>query len=78
MSVVFDLVNFAGGVIWSGLVVIGGANHALLEAEALFSISILLTTGSGWVKRFTSLFARTWAVFSLRNSQVMKTEVTPA
>jgi MFS family permease len=68
----------AGGVIWSGLVVMGGANHALLEAAVPFSISILLTTGSGRVKRFTSLFARTWVVFSLRNPQVMKAEVTPA
>lgn len=67
-----------GGVIWSGLVAMGGANDALLQAGVLFSISILLTTGSGRVKRFAGLFARTKAVFSLRNSQVMKTEVAPA
>jgi predicted MFS family arabinose efflux permease len=66
----------AGGVVWSGLVVIGGANNALLEAGVLFSISILLTTGSGRAKRFAGGFARTKAVFSLRDSQVI--EVAPA
>jgi len=66
----------AGGVIWSGLVVMGGANNALLEAGVLFSITVLLTTGSGRVKRFAGRFARIKAVFSLRNSQVI--EVAPA
>jgi MFS family permease len=67
-----------GGVIWSGLVVAGGANNALLEAGVLFSITVLLTMGYGRVKRFAGLFARTKAVFSLRNSQVLRTEVAPA
>ena len=48
----------AGGVIWSGLVVMGGANNACWKQESLFPISILLTTGSGRVKRFAGLLAR--------------------
>jgi predicted MFS family arabinose efflux permease len=51
-----------GGVIWSGLVVIGGANTALLEAGVLFSVTILLTTGYGRVKRILGAFAEIRAV----------------
>jgi predicted MFS family arabinose efflux permease len=53
-----------GGVIWSWFVVIGGATNALLEAGVLFSITILVTTGYGWVKRFGGAFAGVRAVVS--------------
>ena len=68
----------AGGVIWSGLVVIGGANNALLEAGVLFLITVLLTIGYGRMNRFVSAFAGITAVTSQRTSQVIRTEVTPA
>ncbi|PWT86151.1 MAG: hypothetical protein C5B58_01905 [Acidobacteria bacterium] len=63
---------------WSGLVVIGGATNALLVAGALFSITILLTTGYGRVKSFVGVFGGIKAVFSQRTSRVIKAEVTPA
>ena len=46
-----------GGLIWSALVAIGGATNALLIAGVLFSITTLLTTGYGLVKRFAGAFA---------------------
>ena len=57
------------GVIWNGLVAIGGANTALLEAGVLFSITILLTTGRGRVKRILGAFAEIRAVVPQRTSQ---------
>ena len=68
----------AGGVIWSGLIVMEGANHALLEAGVLFSITVLLTMGYGRVNRFVSAFAGIKAAFSQRTSQITSTEVAPA
>ena len=68
----------AGGVIWSGLVAMGGANNALLEAGVLFSITVLLTMGCGRLNRFVGAFAGIKAVFSQRTSQIISTEVTPA
>ena len=68
----------AGGVIWSGLVAMGGANNALLETGVLFSITVLLTMGCGQLNRFVGAFAGIKDVFSQRTSQIISTEVTPA
>jgi MFS family permease len=67
-----------GGVIWSGLVAIGGANNALLEAGILFSITILLTTGYGRVKSFLGAFSEIRAVVSQRTSQADQATAIPA
>jgi predicted MFS family arabinose efflux permease len=52
----------SGGLIWSALVASGGATNALLIAGVLFSITTLLTTGYGLVKRFAGPFAEIRAV----------------
>jgi hypothetical protein len=67
-----------GGVIWSGLVAIGGANTALLEAGVLFSVTILLTTGYGRVKRILGAFAEIRAVVPQRISQADQATAIPA
>jgi len=68
-----------GGVIWSALVAIGGANNALLEAGALFSIAILLTTTYRRVKRFLSgTFPEISAVRLGKSFSGSKPELTPA
>jgi len=67
-----------GGVIWSGLVAIGGANTALLEAGVLFSVTILLTTGYGRVKRILGAFAEIRAVVPQRISQADQAVAIPA
>ncbi|HEX4199911.1 MAG TPA: MFS transporter [Chthoniobacterales bacterium] len=67
-----------GGLIWAALVAIGGATNALLVAGVLFSITTLLTTGYGLVKRFAGTFAEIRAVFPAKNVSGNKTEVNPA
>ena len=67
-----------GGLIWSGLVAIGGANTALLEAGVLLTVTILLTTGYGRVKRILGAFAEIRAVVPQRISQADQVTAIPA
>ena len=67
-----------GGVLWSGLVAIGGPTNTLLEAGGLFSITILLTVGYRPVKRLVGAFAETQSGRLAKNFSGGQTEVTPA
>ncbi|HYZ74272.1 MAG TPA: hypothetical protein VE641_14440, partial [Chthoniobacterales bacterium] len=64
-----------GGLIWSALVASGGATNALLTAGVLFSITTLLTTGYGLMKRFAGPSAKISAVLPAKNFSGNKTEV---
>jgi predicted MFS family arabinose efflux permease len=67
-----------GGLIWTALVAIGGATNAMLIAGVLFSITTLLTTGYGLVKKFACAFAEIRAVVLAKNFSGYRTEVNPA